>query len=62
MAKRAADEAVAEDKHKAARKARSDSGHGPPDNVAEEGSSRKAKRKVAVFFGYCGSGYSGLQV
>ena len=23
---------------------------------------RLAKRKVAIFFGYCGSGYSGLQM
>ncbi|WFD35568.1 tRNA pseudouridine(38-40) synthase [Malassezia cuniculi] len=28
----------------------------------EASSQRLAKRKVAIFFGYCGSGYSGLQV
>ena len=28
----------------------------------EEAAPRQAKRKVAIFFGYCGSGYSGLQV
>ncbi|KAI3625679.1 hypothetical protein CBS9595_001040 [Malassezia furfur] len=30
--------------------------------ASQEGQGRQAKRKVAIFFGYCGSGYSGLQI
>lgn len=49
MAKRGA-----EDDRGDAKAARTDADDAP--------SGRLAKRKVAVFFGYCGSGYSGLQV
>lgn len=55
MAKRAAEDGASGQDPKVARTEGDD-----PTRDAQ--GSRLAKRKVAIFFGYCGSGYSGLQM
>lgn len=55
MAKRAAEDDAPAAEPKVARTEGED-----PTRDAQ--GSRLAKRKVAIFFGYCGSGYSGLQM